>query len=87
MRVLLALVGIAALVVIALVAFGLLRIDTRSGSLPSVSVTPGRAPEVTANMATVELGTKTRTIEVPTVKLRKPAPPEGDADGNSVTAE
>ena len=93
MRFLLALVGLAALVVVALVSFGMLKIDTKSGSLPSVSVNGGKAPEVTANMATIELGTTNKTIEVPTVTtttktvavptltVNKPA----DANGNTVT--
>lgn len=93
MRFLLALVGLAALVVVALVSLGLLKIDTKAGSLPSVSVNGGSAPTVTANMATVELGTTKKTVEVPTVttttktvelptlRVNKPAGP----DGNTVT--
>lgn len=93
MRFLLALVGIAALVVVALVSLGMLQIGTKAGSLPTLSVNGGKAPEVTANMATVELGTTekqvqvptvgttTKTIEVPTLKVTKPT----DADGNTVT--
>ena len=83
MRFLLALVGIAALIVVALVSLGLLNIGTKAGSLPTVSVNGGKAPEVTANMATVEFGTTTKTVEVPTVKVTKP----GDADGNTVTTK
>ena len=93
MRFLLALVGLAALVVVALVSLGMLKIDTKSGSLPSISLNGGKAPEVTANMATIELGTTNKTIEVPTVTtttktvavptltVNKPA----DANGNTVT--
>ncbi len=93
MRFLLALVGLAALVVVALVSLGMLKLDTKAGSLPSVSVAGGKAPEVTANMATVEFGTarktvevptvttKTKTIAVPTLTVNKPA----GADGNTVT--
>lgn len=83
MRFLLALVGIAALVVVALVSLGMLKIDTKSGSLPSVSVAGGKAPEVTANMATVEFGTEKKTISLPTVHISKPT----DADGNTVTTQ
>lgn len=93
MRFLLALVGLAALVVVALVSLGMLQIDTKAGSLPSVSVNGGKAPEVKANLAKVELGTTnkqvevptvgttTKTIAVPTLTVTKPA----DADGNTVT--
>ena len=83
MRFLLALVGLAALVVVALVSLGMLKIDTKAGALPSVSVNGGKAPEVTANMATVEFGTEKKTVEVPTIKLNKPA----DADGNTVSTQ
>ena len=67
MRFLLALVGIAALVVVALVSLGMLKLDTTAGALPSVSVNGGKAPSVDAKMATVEFGTANKTIEVPTV--------------------
>ena len=95
MRFLLALVGLAALVVVALVSLGMLKIDTKAGSLPTLSVYGGKAPEVSANMATVELGTENKTIEVPTVgtttktisvptlKVNKPV----SADGNAVTTQ
>ena len=95
MRFLLALVGLAALVVVALVSLGMLKIDTKAGSLPSISVNGGKAPEVTANMATVEFGsakktvevptvtTTTKTISVPTFHVNKPT----SADGNTVTTE
>ena len=94
MRFLLALVGLAALVVVALVSLGMLKLDTKAGSLPSVSLNGGSAHlAVTANMATVELGTTNKTVEVPTVTtttktiavptltVNKPV----GADGNTVT--
>ena len=67
MRALLALVGIAAVVVAILVSLGLLTLKTTPGSLPSISVNGGTAPSVDANMATVSVGTTNKTIEVPTV--------------------
>ena len=67
MRALLALVGIAAVVVAILVSLGLLTLKTSPGSLPSVSVNGGTAPSVDANLATVSVGTTDKTIEVPTV--------------------
>ena len=91
MRFLLALVGLAALVVVALVSLGMLKLDTKAGSLPSVSVNGGKAPSVDAKMATVEFGTENKTIEVPTVttttktvavptlKMTRPS----DADGTA----
>jgi hypothetical protein len=95
MRFLLALVGLAALVVVALVSLGMLKLDTKAGSLPTVSVAGGKAPEVTANLATVEFGTENKTIEVPTVTtttktiavptvhVNKPT----GADGNTVSTQ
>jgi hypothetical protein len=67
MRALLALVGIAAVVVAIMVALGLLSFKATPGSLPTVSVNGGSAPSVDANMATVSVGTVNKTIEVPTV--------------------
>jgi hypothetical protein len=67
MRFLLALVGLAALVLIALLAFGMITINGKSGSLPTVKLEGGKAPEVNANMATVNFGTENKTVEVPTV--------------------
>ena len=63
--------------------------------VPSSERPPGKAPEVTANMATVEFGsenkaievptvtTTTKTISVPTLRVNKPT----GADGNSVTTQ
>ncbi len=67
MRFLLALVGLAAIVVIALVSLGMLKLDTKAGTLPTVSLNGGSAPSVHANMATIEFGTTNSSVEVPTV--------------------
>jgi hypothetical protein len=67
MRFLLALVGIAALILIALLAFGMISINGRPGSFPTVKLEGGQAPQVNANMATVNFGTENKTVEVPTV--------------------
>jgi hypothetical protein len=67
MRALLALVGLAAVVVAILLSLGLLTLQTKPGSLPSVSVNGGSAPTVDANLATVSLGTENKTVDVPTV--------------------
>lgn len=61
MRFLLALIGLAALILIALLSFGYITINGKPGS---VKVT---APEVSANVATVNFGTENKTVEVPTV--------------------
>lgn len=67
MRALLILIGLAALVVVGLMSFGLLKLNTTSGTLPSIAVQGGTAPQVKADMATISLGTENKTVEVPTV--------------------
>jgi hypothetical protein len=65
MRALLAIVGLAAVIVIALVWLGLLNVQTTAGSLPSLHWEGGKAPTVSANMAHVAVGTENKTIAVP----------------------
>lgn len=67
MRFLLALVGLAALVIVVMMSLGLMTLQTKPGSLPSISLNGGSAPQVNANVATVSLGVENKTIEVPTV--------------------
>jgi len=67
MRFLLALIGLAAVVVAVLLSLGLMTLKTTPGSMPSVSFNGGSAPSVNANLATVTMGTENKTIDVPTV--------------------
>jgi len=67
MRFLLALIGLAAVVVAVMLSLGLMTLKTSPGSLPSVSLNGGSAPSVNANLATVTMGTENKTIDVPTV--------------------
>ncbi len=67
MRFLVGLIAIALLVVIALIAFGFLTIGGTPGSLPTLKVEGGQPPQVTANMATVTVGTENKSVAVPTV--------------------
>lgn len=69
---------IAIIVVVALVvaafAFGLIDIDqTKTAQLPDVKVetSGGQAPAFDVDTADVDVGTKTETIEVPTVSVDK----------------
>lgn len=69
---------IALLVVVALVvaafAFGLVDVDqTKTAKLPDVKVetSGGQAPAFDVNTADVNVGTKTETVEVPTVSIDK----------------
>lgn len=75
MRFLLGLIAVALLVVIVLLSFGFLKIAGTPGTLPSVRVEGGSAPHVTANMATVKVGTEQKTVDVPTIKVDKPGDP------------
>ena len=67
MRALLALIGLAALIVVALMSFGLLTFTANSGSLPSLHWEGGKAPTVKADVAHVSMGMENKTVEVPTV--------------------
>ncbi len=65
MRTLLALIGVIALVVVALMYFGLINIDqTRSAVV--------QAPQFKADVARVSVGTENKTVSVPTVSVEKP---------------
>ena len=75
MRFLLALIGLAAVVVVILLATGMLRLNGTAGSLPTVKLEGGSAPSVSANMATVTVGTENKTIEVPKLNINKPGEP------------
>lgn len=70
MRFLLSLLALAALVVIALLAFGFISLNGTPGSLPTVKVEGGTAPQVSANMATVTLGSENKSVAVPTVTTK-----------------
>ncbi|OYY91270.1 MAG: hypothetical protein B7Y45_04155 [Sphingomonas sp. 28-66-16] len=95
MRAILVLVGLAALVVVGLLASGMMTMNVSPGSVPSVAFEGGKAPSVKADMATVEfgvenktievptVGTKQQTVAVPTVRLNRPANPETLANGQA----
>ena len=65
MRSLLALLGVAALVVLALMYFGLINIDQTS---PGVV----QAPTFKADVARVSVGREDKTVSVPTVNVERP---------------
>lgn len=60
MRFILILLGLAALVVLGLLATGMISFDAAGGRLPSVSAETGK----------VGIGSTNRTVEVPTVEMR-----------------
>jgi hypothetical protein len=94
MRALLVLIGLAALVVAGLLASGMMTMQTTPGSLPRLHLDGGKAPAVKADVATITVGTESKsidvptvgttskTITVPTVTMNKPAQP-----GNTATAQ
>ena len=65
MRTLLALLGVIALVGVALMYFGLINIDQ---TRPAVV----QAPQFKADVARVSVGTEDKTVSVPTVNVEKP---------------
>jgi hypothetical protein len=55
-------------------AFGFVNFrQTRDAQLPTVSVQGGQTPKFDADVAKVDVGTKTENVEVPTVNVQKPA--------------
>lgn len=71
MRALLVLVGIAALVVLAGMALGFIKLDqTQTAALPHLE--GGQAPKFEATVAKVNVGTENKTVAVPTVDVQKP---------------
>lgn len=66
MRALFVLLGIAVLVVVALLQFRIISFDqTRAGMV--------QAPAFKANVAHVTVGTENKTVAVPTINIEKPA--------------
>jgi hypothetical protein len=72
MRALLVLLGIAALVFLAGMATGFINIDqTQTAQLPRIE--GGQAPEFKADVGRIDVGTQTKTVEVPTIQVQKPS--------------
>ena len=71
MRTLLVLLGIAALVVLAGLMTGFIKLDqTQTAALPHLE--GGQAPKFEASVAKVDVGTVNKTVEVPKVDVQKP---------------
>ena len=71
MRALLVLLGIAAIVVLAGMMTGFIKLDqTRTAALPHLE--GGQAPKFEASVAKVDVGTVNKTVEVPKVDVQKP---------------
>jgi len=67
MRAILVILGLVAIAVVVLMQLGLLSMS--GGSLPTVAVQPGAAPQV--DVGRVDVGTTTRTVEVPKIQVEK----------------
>ena len=71
MRALLVLLGIAAIVVLAGLMTGFIKLDqTQTAQLPRIE--GGQAPKFEASVAKVDVGTVNKTVEVPKVDVQKP---------------
>ena len=75
MRTLLALVGLAVVVLIVLMALGMVSLN--GGSMPKVAVEGGTAPNV--DVGKINVGSVNKTVEIPTIEVEKA--------GNSATAQ
>ena len=69
MRGLLAILGLAAVVIVVLMSLGMLSIDMKPGALPAIKFEGGQAPTVAADVGDVGMGTTNTTIQVPTITM------------------
>lgn len=69
MRAILAILGLAALVIVAMAWLGMINLNLRSGALPEVKVEGGKAPAVEADVGEVGMGYTNKTIQVPKVVM------------------
>lgn len=73
MRFILALIAILAVVGILAIYLGYIDVNqTQNASLPQVEVKGGQLPAFNASVATVEVGSRNETVQVPTVDVKKP---------------
>ena len=91
MRAVLILLIVAVLVVIAGIASGFLNIDQiRGARAPDVTATPngvtakgGQAPAFDVETGSVKVGTKQKTVTVPTLDVQKPGQNQAAAAANN----
>lgn len=70
MRAILVIIGLAAVVVVALMALGMVHIEqTSTGSLPTIAFSGGKAPTFKADVGKVNVGVTNTTVQVPTVGM------------------
>ncbi len=86
MRAIVTILAIIVVIAIIAVATGFVNLHGTPGSMPRVAVEGGQAPSVTADVGSIDVGTKnatvdvpkvdvgtvTKNVQVPTVKVQKP---------------
>ncbi|HEY0269590.1 MAG TPA: hypothetical protein VGC10_01205 [Sphingomonas sp.] len=73
MRGILVLLIIVVIAAIAAISLGYVNVSqTKTGSLPTVSVSGGQAPAFDVKTANVSVGTEKHVVETPVVKVQKP---------------
>jgi hypothetical protein len=71
MRAIVTILAIIVVIGIIAVATGYVDLHGKSGSLPTVSVKGGEAPAVSADVGSIDMGTKNTTVDVPKVETTK----------------
>ena len=71
MRAIVTILAIVVVIGIIAVATGFVNLRGSSGSLPTVSVKGGEAPAVSADVGSIDVGTKNTTVDVPKVETTK----------------
>ncbi len=69
MRAILAILGLAAVVIVVLMSLGMMSINMKPGALPEIKLEGGKAPAVEADVGKVGMGTTNQTIQVPTITM------------------
>ena len=71
MRAIVTILAIVVVIAIVAVATGFVNLHGNSGALPSVKVEGGKAPTVSADVGSIDVGTKNTTVDVPKVDTVK----------------
>jgi len=71
MRAIVTILAIIVIVAIIAVWTGFIRLNSSPGSMPTVSVQGGKAPSVSADVGSIDVGTKNSTVDVPRVDTVK----------------
>jgi hypothetical protein len=69
MRAIVTILAILVVIGIVAVATGFVNLHSQPGSLPQVAVSGGALPKVSANVGSIDIGSKTKSVEVPRVDV------------------